>query len=243
MNDDPLDPRHELASAYLDGEVGEVERARVEASPEVLDLVARLTAVRTAIGEAPAAPSGAADAAVTAALAEFDRLAAPATHGRNTVVRPSRWRTLQWRVLTGAAAAAVVALVGVAVFSDGRDASFKSSGAPEVARSLDSAGGAPAADQNADMPRPTIGDIMGAAEAMLVVTSPAELLALAEPGRAAPTTDGATLAAVPCAAEGQDVVAQVIYIDTPAVVVRDPSTGVVRALDTATCAVIVEVTP
>ena len=36
MNDDELNPQHELASAYLDGVASAAERAQVEASPELL---------------------------------------------------------------------------------------------------------------------------------------------------------------------------------------------------------------
>ena len=56
----------ELASAYLDGEVSDVERARVESDAALVAEVERLRRVRAALGEVPTAPSASREAAVAA---------------------------------------------------------------------------------------------------------------------------------------------------------------------------------
>lgn len=260
MNDDTLDPRHELASAYLDGEATADERARVEASSELQDLADGFRQVRAALADVEPAGVDVQERAMAAALAEFDRLHGPAAATpapAGTVVRIGGWRTWQWRIVTGAAAAAVVALVGMVVLSGGpsdNDAST-SEKSDDAARTLDAPitpmSAAPEA-AGADLPRPTIGGIFGPADAVLVISTPAELLAYASterdvpPGVADTTSDSTPEVArldLPCVTDGTVALGEVVYVDTPAVVVRDTATGAVRALDTTSCAVLVEVEP
>lgn len=66
------DDQFELASAYLDGAVTDEERARVEGDDELLALVRELRSISVELSDAPPASTDAREAAVTAALAEFD---------------------------------------------------------------------------------------------------------------------------------------------------------------------------
>jgi hypothetical protein len=101
----------ELASAYLDGEVSDAERARVESDAALGAEVARLRRVRAALGEAPTAPPASREAAIAAALATFD--AEHAVEGPN-VVGLDRRRRARW--MQGITAAAAVALIAVGGF-------------------------------------------------------------------------------------------------------------------------------
>jgi hypothetical protein len=117
MNDDDL----ELASAYLDDEVTDAERARVEASPELQRLVDDLRGARDAVAAVDPPPAAARDAAIAAALAVFDEEQQPAPpHNVVPIERAGRWR---WRHGLGVAAAAVAVVVaGVAVLRDNAEA-------------------------------------------------------------------------------------------------------------------------
>lgn len=258
MNDDTFDPRHELASAYLDDEATSDERARLEDAPELLALAEEYARVRAALADVEPASADARERAVSVALAEFDRLHAPATvaTGGGTVVRLGGWSTWRWRVLSGAAAAAVVALVGMVVLSGGRSTDDLSTTevSDDAARTLDAPLMTAVPEAAGDEPRPTIGGIFGPAEAVLVISTPDELLAYASIERdvtpppkgadSTPDTGAATTRAdLPCVTEGTVGLGEVVYLETPAVVVRDLATGAVRALDTGTCAVLVEVEP
>lgn len=132
LDDGPLDPADDLASAYLDGEVGAEDAARVEADPAMVARVDRLRAVRDHLDvDGPAA--GLVDDHVAAALAVFDRPDlpdtddAPAADGSATVTTldADQRRSRRWTVPLGAAAAvlAVVALIGAFVGFDGSDGS------------------------------------------------------------------------------------------------------------------------
>jgi hypothetical protein len=129
MNDDPTF----LASAYLDGDVTDDERARVEADPALLAEVDRLRAVRLILGDIEPPPISVREAQLAEALATWDRLPdaertgarrdvtpsgidAAAVAGAAAVTAPTplrdRRRTRSSRWLVGAAAAMVLVLAG-----------------------------------------------------------------------------------------------------------------------------------
>ena len=103
MNDHRLPP-DELASAFLDDELGAAEADAVRKDPDLAARAGELLGAAEAVGETVAPPPGAADAAVEAALADFDaRRRAPADMAR----RP--------RSLAVIAGVAAVVLVGFIV--------------------------------------------------------------------------------------------------------------------------------
>ena len=285
MNDDALHSDHELVSAYLDGEASSDERAVVEASPRLQALAASFSSVRGHVADAPIAAAEAREHALAAALAEFDTqttttastgtVTTGVTTGRGaTISHFETHRRWQWRLLTGLAAAVVVGIIGVNVLDNTDDNT--ASTAIEDSRNLDTTAqraATPTADKT--QPRPTVAGISEAAEAVIVVDTPAELMALPTPpppptpsdssvvGTNTPETStaGTTLAgtstatpaasgASPSATSGsacvgadQVFLADIIYIDIPAIAVRNLVTGTVQAIDPATCAILAEVTP
>jgi hypothetical protein len=158
MSDETLspDPEHDgaqLAAAYLDGHATPEERARVEASPQLMAIVASFARVRDSLADVPSAPVGPRERGIAAALAEFDRLqaapaaaAAPVAPAAPNVVpmRSRRWG----KVLTVAAGLALVGVVGVAALgsmggSDQDSSSVAVEGA-DARTAVDAAGDAPA---------------------------------------------------------------------------------------------------
>jgi hypothetical protein len=73
MTDPTLPPDDEIISAHLDGQASPEEAAAVEASGAAQARRAELDAVRALVGAPVTPPAGAREAALTAALAEFDR--------------------------------------------------------------------------------------------------------------------------------------------------------------------------
>ncbi|MFT3852045.1 MAG: hypothetical protein QM733_04815 [Ilumatobacteraceae bacterium] len=188
-----------LASAYVDGDVDANERATVEGDPHLLDLVARLGGVRTALAAPFLVAETVRTAAIAAALdrAQSDiqtRLVA-GDAGDATVLSLSAHgrRTRRW--LGRAAAAAVVAvLVGVAVTDrssdEGSGATSKASattiaagfGQSEAATAAGAAGSAEAAAPVA--PTATVGTAIttgGAATAPRQDTTGAPPVAIDDP--------------------------------------------------------------
>jgi hypothetical protein len=189
MNDDAHSPELELASAYLDDDVDEVQRAQVEASPELMALVASFRQQQTGLRDAPPVDAAARDAAVLAALAEFDVLraspaaalvGAPATGN----VVPMQRRTRFSRVMLSAAAALLIGGVGVvAINSFGGSSNDQSSTADPAAKEFadteaTGAGDAGGGDTGGATPQ-TINAINGAASAVPALDEPQDLLALA----------------------------------------------------------------
>jgi hypothetical protein len=116
MTDESALPDDELVSAYLDGAVDEVERARVESSPELLARADLLGAARDAVAAATPPPDSALrDEHIANALATLGA-AAPISLADRRARRTHR----QMAVLS--AAAAVIAVLGVlAVVSNRND--------------------------------------------------------------------------------------------------------------------------
>ena len=151
MNDDTPFLDADLVSAYLDNEVTAEERARVEASPELIAQVAELTLLRTNLRSVAPAPAGVRETAMAAAMAAFgtadiaaggtaDTAAGSASGARTTDSAPSvapvislaARRQRMYRVVTGIAAASVLAIGGLAVLNnrggdDLESASFETS--------------------------------------------------------------------------------------------------------------------
>jgi len=123
-----------LASAYLDGDVTDDERALVDADPEALDEVERLRTVRILLGDVEPSSISTREAQLASALDVWDRLPeaersgarrdrtpvgidAAAVAGAASVTAPTplrsdRRRPTSTRWLTGAAAALLLVLVG-----------------------------------------------------------------------------------------------------------------------------------
>lgn len=265
---DELNPQHELASAYLDGVVGPAERARVEASPELMALVASFAAVRARIADvAPVAPDTR-DAAFAAAFAEFDAPALAPAAAPAAVIPMRSGRRWARPVLSVAAAVLLVGAIGVA--AKGGFSGDDSKSSADIESSSKVAAGDPATESAADtmtaMSPSTIGSINGSAQAPIVVDSPEQLQALAlnsvadsaPTGGATETTAAAdetpldTLAplevvsygraALGCLTDQQEFLADIQYQGTYAIAARDTVTGMISAI-TDECTVLTVVGP
>jgi negative regulator of sigma E activity len=123
VHDDALDP--DMLSAYLDGELSEVERAAVEARLEVSaswrDELAEVRTARDALRGLPAreAPAGFWDAVHARVVADDDDRAAagdvvvPITAAPTAAAKAHPRRRWAWVAASAAAVAAVVAIVVV----------------------------------------------------------------------------------------------------------------------------------
>jgi hypothetical protein len=120
-----------LASAYLDGDVDDVERARVEADPELLAEVERLRSVQMLLGDTEPSPISTREELLANALDAWDRLPEserfrdatpvgavrdPAAAGAATITAPTsladRRRVNSNRRMLAAAAAITIVLGG-----------------------------------------------------------------------------------------------------------------------------------
>jgi transcription termination factor Rho len=163
MSNEDLPPNAELASAYLDGELDTTERAAAAADAGVMEVIDSFARVRAAIGEVEPAAANSKDAAIAAALAEFDAIHAtssPSGAAPKVISLQSRHQRA-YRVLTGVAAAIVIAVVGIAALNargqvDNDSASSATvapaadqAGSPELKTATESAAAATAADGTA----------------------------------------------------------------------------------------------
>ena len=103
MNEPTLPP-DELASAFLDGELAEGAAGTVAGDPELAARADELRRAAGAVGAPVTPPPGAADAAVAAALADFDARATAAPE-------PVRLRPRRLSLITGVAAAIAVGFI------------------------------------------------------------------------------------------------------------------------------------
>jgi hypothetical protein len=122
VNDDDFSELILRASAYLDGELDADERERAESDPAVMAEVEALRALQAEVRDVEPPGADAREAAIAAALAEFDALQpAPAAasgmaaQGGADRVVPFRPRPSYARWLTAAAAVVGVGLVGVVI--------------------------------------------------------------------------------------------------------------------------------
>lgn len=247
-----------LASAFVDGVLTADEQAEVQGSAATQALARSFQQVRDSLAATRevVVDTTVRDTAIAAALAEFDALQAaeaaapPAAAAVAPVIDLSSRRRWPSRVLTAAAAVALLGVAGVAAFGNSDDA-----GTADDARMLDAevmAGdGAPS----------TIGAINGAASFAVPIDDPQQLLTLPMPEAsttAVPTADTADEqsgdesagggdaklpgAARQCLTGNQVFLADIVFQGTPAIAVRDTVTGVTQAIDEQ-CNVLAEVAP
>ena len=132
MNDEELPFSDELASAYLDGELDPAERATASADPEVMATVDSFARVRAALGDVAPADGSAKDAALAAALAEFDgRQVAATAAAPVATVTSLRSHRRTYRALTSVAAAVAILAIGVAAINGTRGSDSKTSSGGE----------------------------------------------------------------------------------------------------------------
>lgn len=190
MNDEELPIDHELASTYLDDGLESSERATASADPNVMATVESFARVRLALGEVSPVAEAVKNAALAAALAEFDSL-----HGAATAAAPvapvtslqSRRRT--YRALTSVAAAVAILAIGVAAINGTRNDSKSGSA---VERNTSAAG--TIAASSADAPSLKAVTAAGAPAGTAALSASETVAAAATAGDA---TAGATLAAPP----------------------------------------------
>jgi hypothetical protein len=114
MTDQPTPDALSRASAYLDGELDAAELVAAEADPAVMAEVAQLRSLQEAVRAVDGPTSSVRDAAIAAALAEYDRKRHPAP-----VIR-SRPRPAYTRWLAVAAAVAGLAALGAVIATNSR---------------------------------------------------------------------------------------------------------------------------
>lgn len=241
---DELNPQHELASAYLDGVASQAERALVEASPELLTLVAFFATVRARVADVPLAADATREAAFVAAFAEFGEPALVPTPAGAEIIPLSAKRRWARPVLSVAAAVLLVGAVGVAAKgalsgddSDSSSANMDSSAkvaSPEAASESQMT-----TDTMAAMTPATIGYIGGSAEAALVIDTPEQLQALALTAMAnadtlppsTPTELTSSMGdALGCLNPQQEFLADIQYQGTFAIAAHDTVTGMISAI-------------
>ena len=250
MKPAPATPEQALASAYLDGDVTVVERSRVDASPELLALVASMRDTSAMIAVVPASSAIARETGIAAALAEFDSSNVVSLAGRR------RWPTT---VLTAAAAVVLFGVVGISVLRSSRDsnsdtaASATESKRSETVVADDASGGAQPASASDEV-------VLQSVASALEINDPQELLTLAPTAATADsspadtTSGGAESAPAPkrfnsynvdalaCLTDTQVFLADIYYRGMLAIAVRDTVTGVTEAID-GNCTVLARVGP
>ena len=258
MKPAPATPEQALASAYLDGDVTVVERARVDASPELLALVASMRDTSTMIADFPASSATARETGIAAALAEFDSLANGNPVSAGNVVSLAGRRRWPTTVLTAAAAVVLLGVVGISVLRSSSDsksdtaASATESKRSETVVADDASGGAQPASASDEV-------VLQSVASALEINDPQELLTLATAATAdsspADTTSGGAesapapkrfnsynVDALACLTDTQVFLADIYYRGMLAIAVRDTVTGVTEAID-GNCTVLARVGP
>lgn len=275
MSDDALLPDHELASAYLDGDLSEAGRALVQSTPRLAALVAAFAQVRAEVADVSPPDSDSLESALAASLSQYDTIfattpsrAAGEPSARVVPLVPRLISRRRWvrPLLVAAASVILLGVAGVTVLQSNDD---HDESATVQTQSKDLAASGEAESAPADVSLSTIGAINGPASAVAQILDGDQLLEFAEqyapltaadtggadtnpaaestaalPVGEVPVDDTATeLRTFACPlGENQVIVADIIWIDTLAVAVRDMATGVVQAID-AQCRVLVSVTP
>ena len=255
MSDDtrtpPRDERHhQLAAAYLDGVATPEEQAEVEASPELQALVATFRAQADALRAVAPAPDARREAALATALAEFTGApAAPVAPPLPTNVVAFRRNRRIVSIAAGVAAAGVLGVVGISALGSSSDRGAGTSAERLEASTLGTgqdviavAGDTSDAKSNGSAEPGSIQTpIVGPATAAPEITTEAELRELAQQG-----TDTAFVAPsfeLSCSLPtGSEVVTEITWQGTPALVLRDTVTGLITAID-AQCTVLASVEP
>jgi hypothetical protein len=146
VNDDDISELILRASAYLDGELDADEMARAEADPAVMAEVEQLRALQDEVRHVEPPSHAAREAAITAALAEFD-----ARHVASPGVLTYKPRPAYARWLGAAAAVVAVGAVGVVIAQGGGDDESTDSAAIEALPTADAADDATAGDDEMRM--------------------------------------------------------------------------------------------
>ncbi|MEQ1874118.1 MAG: hypothetical protein ABL953_10355 [Ilumatobacteraceae bacterium] len=253
MTPDDITPEQALASAYLDGDVTPGERARVDAAPELLAMVASMRHVATLVATVPAPAASMRERGVAAALAEFDAVAA----GSNVVSLASR-RRFSNAVLSAAAAVVLLGVVAISVLSN----NSSNEKADSVSLETNTKVADPAAAEDA---AGTADQSTGDGEVMVSLAAPIDIenrdqlaaLTLPQPPEAGSSPADTTAAgndvdtqrlesfnveAIACMSETQEFLADIYYQGMLAIAVRDTVTGVTEAID-STCTVLASVAP
>ena len=257
MNSPDLDPLHELASAHLDGATSAEERAQVQSSAQLTDIVNTFTELRAQLAEVPPAGAAVRDAGIAAALAAFDDLhstqlaATPADAGglpaaaMAPVVHLAARRRWPAFVMSAAAGLALLGIAGVAVFGGGSNDEASSATVAEAREMSATAEAAMDTMAAGDVPPPpTIGNISAPGSVAMVIEAPEQLLGLPLPDadtQAAPEAY-AKRAAFDCLSPTQVFLADILYLNELAIAARDTVTGVTVAI-TDDCRVLVAVGP
>lgn len=271
MSNEDLPLSAERASAYLDGELDAPERAAAGADPEVMAAVNSFTRVRAALSDTDPVVVSTRNAAISAALAEFDALRAtsvatqPASGATVTLLQSRRMRT--YRVVAGVAAALVIGVVAVSAISSSggsnNDLASSATGAssadavPTLKATADT--GIPAATDGAfaaaDSAETTAAAIpaIDSHEALQEYAASVELQATTAAPGAPETSAAATVgddqapdaggsdATVSCISSNQSVLGFIFYQGIPAVAVRNTTTGALQAIADTDCRVLDEV--
>lgn len=228
------DSHYELASAYLDNEVTAAERALIESTPEILALVAVLGRVAAAHASVPTAGHGARESAIAAALAEFD-----AHKGTSNVFSLSDRRRWPVRVLSAAAAAVLLGVIGITVLNSGSSnddattASLATEPKLEASTADEAVAAAPAEE--------AVGDVQVAFAEAVAVDDPQQLLSLSAVAESE-RSYSSNLDAMACMTTDQTFLADIYYQGLLAIAVRDMDTGVTEAID-GNCTVLARVAP
>lgn len=276
MTNEELPQGVEQASAYLDGELEATERAAAGADPEVMSAVDSLARVRAALTKIGPVSVIAKDAAIAAALSEFDALQPTsgepprtAVAAKVTSLQSRRMRT--YRVVTGVAAAAIIGVVAVAALnsSGGGDSDQSTSGTFAAAElpttkiaatdAAASSGAFDAAGDSAEAAGDTIPSIANpeeltafaeTRELQATTAAPAATVAAAAtetstadaaPVRADQATPAAASLSPSCLSSDEFVLGAIFYQGTPALAVRNTTTGALQAIADADCHLLDEV--
>lgn len=179
MNDHRLPP-DEAASAFLDGELGAEEAEAVRGHPRLAARARALRRAAEAVGEDVAPPPGAANAAVEAALADFDAR-------RSSAAELAQRRPRGLTVIAGVAAAVAIGFIvaaAVGLFAE-RESDIADTAAVHVEAPAAEAAPAAAAAEPPPPAEPPPRLAEPTAEALAVPTTSAPQAVLAPPPPAA----------------------------------------------------------
>lgn len=260
MNEHPLPP-DESASAFLDDEIDDAEAAKVRDDPAAAARAEALRLAAEAVGEAVSPPPGAEDAAVAAALADFDAR-------RVASLDTARRRPRGLRVITSVAAAVaigfiVAAAVGLFAEREGADSDTVSmAAAPAPPPSPEPAPADEASAAAVEIPPPAepapppadeqcVAALGGRTVALRLPVDGNHILVVETPDGELAALDGTTCAEIPpddpaqmttdpspalCAeTRGVEIDLQITVAEDRIVVLRT-SGGELTALDGTTCA-------
>ena len=200
MNEHGLPP-DELASAFLDDMLAEADADAVRADPNLAARAEELRRTTEAVGAPADPPAGAADAAVAAALADYE------ARRVTRLDTAQQRRTRSFRLITAVAATVAVGFVvatAIGLFAertqDDGDATAAPAAAPEPAPAdMASAAAEPAAPPPAPAAEPPAAAVFAASPPATTLPSPD--IAMSDGGEAAVAQPGAALEEAQAAAD------------------------------------------